>query len=149
MERSIPAAPGWAGELTGMIGIVCPSIPLNPPDGPLLVLDDEDVSRFDAVDPRSIFFLEAREIERLVPPLIDMGFAQPAPQQWKIGPCKCAKRDHAHRSRCNLEQDGMRWRARHARVRTREADVTWTIANAIAHVPKQWHHRHRVSGMRT
>jgi hypothetical protein len=72
-------------ELCRMIWIVRPSIPLNPPDGPILVLDDEDVNLLDPVDPRAVLLLEAAKIERLVPPRIDMRCREPLLQQRKIG----------------------------------------------------------------
>jgi len=80
-----------------MLGIVRPSIPLNPPDGAALVLDNKNMSRLNAVDARPIFLFKAHEIEWFVPPRIDMRLGKPPLQQWKVGPFKGAERDQVYR----------------------------------------------------
>jgi hypothetical protein len=64
---------------------------LNPPDGLSFVLDDENVSRLYSIDTRPIFLLKAREIERLVPPRIDMWLRKPPLQRRKVGPVESAE----------------------------------------------------------
>jgi len=56
-----------------------------------LVLDNENVSRLNAVDARHIFLFKAGEIEWFVPPPINMRLRKPFPQQRKVGPFKGAE----------------------------------------------------------
>ena len=74
-----------------MLWIVRPSIPLNPAYRLALVLDNENMGRHNAVDARSVFLFKAGEIERFVPPRIDMWLGKPALQQRKVGPFEGAE----------------------------------------------------------
>jgi len=64
---------------------------LNPSNGLSFVLNDEDMSRLDSIDSRPIFLLKASEIERLVPPRIDMWLRKPPQQQREVGPSESAE----------------------------------------------------------
>ena len=90
--REIDAGRVWFGlKFSCMLGIVRPSIPLNPPYRLALVLDNEYMSRLNAVYAAPIFLFKAGEIECVVPPRVDMWLREPPLQQWKVGPFKSAE----------------------------------------------------------
>ena len=55
------------------------------------MLDNEYMSRLNAIDTRPVFMFKAGEIECLVPPRIDMWLSKPSLQQRKVGPVKSAE----------------------------------------------------------
>jgi hypothetical protein len=55
------------------------------------VLENENMSRLNAVDARPVLLFKAGEVEGFVPPRIDMWFGKPSLQQREVGPFEGAE----------------------------------------------------------
>ena len=67
-----------------MLGIVRPAVPLDPADGPTVVFDDKYVRRLGPVDARQILGVHTVEVERLVPPFVDVRHREPPLQEGQV-----------------------------------------------------------------
>ena len=70
--------------MLGVFRIVTPEVPLNPTNGPVFLLNHEYVRWLSAIDARSIFRLDTRQIEVLIPPHSYVGSGEPFLKQREI-----------------------------------------------------------------
>jgi hypothetical protein len=74
----------FRSELSGMLWVVSPEIPLNPADWLAFLFDHEHVRRLGTVNARTVFRLNTRQIIPLVPPGSHVGGGEPFLKQWEV-----------------------------------------------------------------
>jgi hypothetical protein len=78
----------FRSELSRVLWVVSPKIPLNPADWPAFLFDHEHIRRLGAVNARTVFRLNTRQISPLVPPDGHVGGGEPFLNQREVASCK-------------------------------------------------------------
>ena len=60
-----------------MLWVIRPEIPLNSPNWLPIIFNNEDMCRFDAINPWAVFCVNGFQTESLAPPSGDVGGRQP------------------------------------------------------------------------
>jgi hypothetical protein len=78
----------FRSDLSRMVWVVSPEIPLNPADRPEFLFDHEHIRRLGTVNARSVFRLNTRQIIPLVPPGSHVGGGEPFLKQREVASFK-------------------------------------------------------------
>src|ERR1022692_1411884 len=82
----------FRSELSRMLRVVSPEIPLNPANWPAFPFDHEYVRRLGTVDARTVFRLNTRQIISLIPPSSHVGGGEPFLKRKEVGPLQWPER---------------------------------------------------------